>query len=68
MQKYMVMSQTDEKKQWKFLNIEEPFDLTNTSRSCYDEHTFERVKRVIRLSYQRLSRSRDVEKILSSPF
>lgn len=68
MQKYMAVNQHDDKKQWKFLNIEEPFDLTNTSRSCYDEHTFERVKRVIRLSYQRLSRSRDVEKILSSPF
>lgn len=68
MQKYMAIGQTNDKNQWKCLNIEEPFDLTNTARSCYDEHTFERIKRVIRLSYQRLSRSRDVKVILTSPF
>lgn len=67
-EKWIAQGQVDDGKQWKFLNIEEPFDLTNTSRSCYDQHTFERVKRVIRLSYQKLSRSRDVKTILSQPF
>ncbi|KAK3595178.1 hypothetical protein CHS0354_002779 [Potamilus streckersoni] len=54
--------------QWKCLCIEEPFDLSNTARSCYDDKTFSRVTRVIRRSHNVLARTRDVSKIFSEPF
>ncbi|PSN42330.1 hypothetical protein C0J52_20133 [Blattella germanica] len=49
--------------QWKYLCIEEPFDLTNTARSVYDRDVFERVKAVFQTSYNNLKKSRDVESI-----
>lgn len=52
---------------WKFLCIEEPFDLTNTARSVYDPHIFERIKRVIRLSYRQLTLTGNLSSILDHP-
>ncbi|KAJ9575960.1 hypothetical protein L9F63_007187 [Diploptera punctata] len=50
--------------QWKYLCIEEPFDLTNTARSVYDPDVFERVKEVFETSYNNLKKSRsNVESI-----
>ncbi|XP_063979187.1 poly(A) RNA polymerase gld-2 homolog A-like isoform X2 [Diachasmimorpha longicaudata] len=43
--------------QWKFLCIEEPFDLTNTARSVYDYAVFSRIKTVFCRTYQRLKES-----------
>ncbi|RUS90528.1 hypothetical protein EGW08_001705 [Elysia chlorotica] len=54
--------------QWKFLNIEEPFEGSNTARSVYDLHVFTRILRVLRASYKTLENSRDTETILSRPF
>ncbi|XP_052797071.1 poly(A) RNA polymerase gld-2 homolog A-like [Mya arenaria] len=53
---------------WKCLKVEEPFDKSNTARSCYDEATFARVQRVIARSYRTLCVKRDVNALLSSPF
>ncbi|XP_069679891.1 poly(A) RNA polymerase gld-2 homolog A-like isoform X2 [Periplaneta americana] len=49
--------------QWKYLCIEEPFDLTNTARSVYDRDVFERVKAVFHASYNSLKKTRDIESI-----
>ncbi|KAL5005038.1 hypothetical protein ScPMuIL_018494 [Solemya velum] len=65
---FMVMEQTDQPSMWKCLCIEEPFDLSNTARSVYDENTFLRVKRVFYSSYTKLSRTRNAETILQHPF
>jgi poly(A) RNA polymerase GLD2 len=53
--------------QWKCLCIEEPFDLSNTARSVYDEYVFERIYRVIRVSHARLRRTLNVHSILEEP-
>ncbi|CAG5127641.1 unnamed protein product, partial [Candidula unifasciata] len=54
--------------QWKFLNIEEPFEKTNTARSVYDKFVFTRVQRVFKSSHQTLDKTRDLERILMRPF
>ncbi|KAH9503294.1 Glycerol 2-dehydrogenase (NADP(+)) [Bulinus truncatus] len=54
--------------QWKFLNIEEPFDKSNTARSVYDNYVFKRILRVFDVSYKTLERSRNVKDIFRRPF
>ncbi|XP_023725886.1 poly(A) RNA polymerase gld-2 homolog A [Cryptotermes secundus] len=49
--------------QWKYLCIEEPFDLTNTARSVYDRDVFQRVKAVFQTSYNSLKKTRNIESI-----
>lgn len=47
-----------------FFFLTEPFDLTNTARSVYDEAVFERVKKVFVDSYKLLNEKRDLSSIL----
>ncbi|KAG7207761.1 hypothetical protein KM043_009371 [Ampulex compressa] len=49
--------------QWKYLCIEEPFDLTNTARSVYDPDVFGRIKQVFDRTYQKLKESYDLATI-----
>jgi poly(A) RNA polymerase GLD2 len=49
--------------EWKYLWIEEPFDLTNTARSLYDRDVFESVKAVFQTSYNSLKKTRNIESI-----
>lgn len=46
----------------------EPFDLTNTARSCYDEKIFERIKSVFVTSWHVLRDTMDLEKLFDEPF
>lgn len=46
----------------------EPFDLTNTARSVYDEDEFERIIRVFRRSYSTIERSKSFSSIVTEPF
>ena len=55
----------DTAQQWKFIRIEEPFDLSNTARSVYDSFVFSGIQRVFKQSYWRLKNSGDVQSILS---
>ncbi|XP_048732713.1 poly(A) RNA polymerase gld-2 homolog A-like [Ostrea edulis] len=50
------------------LCIEEPFDLSNTARSCHDKNIFTRVKRVFKKSYQKLQKKKDVTCLFTHPF
>lgn len=50
--------------QWKYLCIEEPFDLTNTARSVYDLPSFKRIKGVFNKSYKILASCHDLNAIL----
>ncbi|XP_017130559.2 poly(A) RNA polymerase gld-2 homolog B isoform X2 [Drosophila elegans] len=56
----MAKSPKNDVYQWKELNIEEPFDLSNTARSVYDYATFERVKAVFLASARRLDHTLDL--------
>ncbi|KAH8368777.1 hypothetical protein KR084_001668 [Drosophila pseudotakahashii] len=56
----MAKSPKNDVYQWKELNIEEPFDLSNTARSVYDYATFERVKGVFLASARRLDHTLDL--------
>ncbi|XP_071449950.1 poly(A) RNA polymerase gld-2 homolog A-like isoform X2 [Hetaerina americana] len=56
-----VRSYKNDPHQWKYLCIEEPFDLTNTARSVYDRDVFERVKHVFRSSWQKLNDSKTID-------
>ncbi|KAK9297360.1 hypothetical protein QLX08_008925 [Tetragonisca angustula] len=49
--------------QWKYLCIEEPFDLTNTARSVYDPDVFSRIKHVFDCTYQNLKEYHDLARI-----
>ncbi|CAL7941676.1 unnamed protein product [Xylocopa violacea] len=49
--------------QWKYLCIEEPFDLTNTARSVYDPDVFTRIKHVFDYTYQNLKQHHDLARI-----
>ncbi|XP_034489413.1 poly(A) RNA polymerase gld-2 homolog B [Drosophila innubila] len=51
--------------QWKELSIEEPFDLSNTARSVYDNATFERVKATFVHSARRLEHTLDLASIFT---
>ncbi|KAL1117796.1 hypothetical protein AAG570_004111 [Ranatra chinensis] len=51
--------------QWKYLCIEEPFDLTNTARSVYDPEVFSRIHQTIVKSAQLLSETLDLESIFT---
>lgn len=53
---------------WSCLKVEEPFDRSNTARSCFDAQTFERVLRVFKSSHRHLAQKRDLRSILSTPF
>ncbi|XP_039231518.1 poly(A) RNA polymerase gld-2 homolog B isoform X2 [Drosophila yakuba] len=59
----MAKSPKNDVYQWKELNIEEPFDLSNTARSVYDAPTFERVKAVFLISARRLDHTLDLATI-----
>ncbi|CAF2495749.1 unnamed protein product [Rotaria sp. Silwood2] len=50
------------------LAIEEPFDLTNTARSVYDDDEFERIVRVFRRSYYTIDKTRSFSSILTEQF
>jgi poly(A) RNA polymerase GLD2 len=49
--------------QWKYLCVEEPFDLTNTARSVYDKEAFDKIRGVFYASWQRLAYTRDLESV-----
>ncbi|XP_076047115.1 uncharacterized protein LOC143028620 isoform X3 [Oratosquilla oratoria] len=59
-----VKTRKNDSRMWKYLCIEEPFDLTNTARSVYDEEVFEHVKNVFTSSYTRISKDKDLNSIL----
>ncbi|XP_063912334.1 poly(A) RNA polymerase gld-2 homolog A-like isoform X2 [Zophobas morio] len=50
--------------QWKFLCIEEPFDLSNTARSVFDVEIFKHIKQVIIASYKELACNKVLNQIL----
>ncbi|KAK3927819.1 Poly(A) RNA polymerase gld-2-like protein A [Frankliniella fusca] len=52
--------------QWKYLCIEEPFDLTNTAHSVYDPEVFEKIKSTFRTSFEILNDSRSLERVFSA--
>uniref|UniRef100_A0A1B6CDZ4 Uncharacterized protein n=1 Tax=Clastoptera arizonana TaxID=38151 RepID=A0A1B6CDZ4_9HEMI len=56
----------NEPHQWKYLCIEEPFDQTNTARSVYNPDSFERIRTVFRVSFQRLKETHCLDSIFST--
>ncbi|CAG9818420.1 unnamed protein product [Phaedon cochleariae] len=50
--------------QWKYLCIEEPFDLTNTARSVFDAEAFKHIKTLIGSAYAELDESKTLDNLL----
>jgi len=50
------------------LFVVEPFDLSNTARSVYDDDEFERIIRVFRRSYFTIEKSKSFSSILTEQF
>lgn len=46
----------------------EPFDLTNTARSCYDEEIFKRIKSVFVTSWHMLRDTMNLDALFDKPF
>ncbi|EEZ98847.1 poly(A) RNA polymerase gld-2 homolog A [Tribolium castaneum] len=59
-----VKSPKNDPHQWKFLCIEEPFDLSNTARSVFDLEIFKHIKQIISASYKELARNKQLSNIL----
>ncbi|XP_012530568.1 poly(A) RNA polymerase gld-2 homolog A [Monomorium pharaonis] len=53
----MVQSAKNDPYQWKYLCIEEPFDLTNTARSVYDPDMFSKIIFILKFTYTKLKRT-----------
>ena len=51
-----------------FVDLLEPFDLSNTARSVYDHDEFERIVRVFRRSHLTIDKSKSFSSILIEPF
>ena len=49
------------------LHISEPFDLSNTARSVYNDHTFLRCRRVFKSSFTQLRQTGDGRRIINNP-
>jgi len=54
--------------QWKFILIEEPFDLSNTARSVHDEYVFEKIRDVFSRSKRRLEETRNLHSLYKERF
>jgi hypothetical protein len=48
-------------------NFSEPFDLTNTARSVYDEEIFERIKQVFYTSWCCMRETLDLNSVFDEP-
>ncbi|CAI4221456.1 unnamed protein product [Auanema sp. JU1783] len=51
--------------QWRCICIEEPFTLSNTAHSIYDEMVFGAIKNAFREAHVELEQSRDLQKLLN---
>lgn len=60
-----VRSLKNDPHQWKFLCIEEPFDLTNTARSVYDPDKFDHIRSVILRTAQSLMKTKKFESMFN---
>ncbi|EEB15987.1 polyA polymerase CID, putative [Pediculus humanus corporis] len=58
----------NEPHQWKYLCIEEPFDLTNTARAVYNAIRFQRIKKVFYESHKYLEKTRCLDSIFDLEF
>lgn len=68
--KTVVMNQNPRRNppgQWKYICIEEPFDLSNTARSVFDGLVFQRINRVIQRSWNILNSTHNVDRIITEP-
>ncbi|KAL0270750.1 UNVERIFIED_CONTAM: hypothetical protein PYX00_008050 [Menopon gallinae] len=59
----LVRNSKNDPHQWKYLCIEEPFDLTNTARSVYDYLAFRRIHKIFCKSYEKLKETRCLDSI-----
>lgn len=50
-----------------FISFTEPFDRSNTARSCCDEKIFERIKKVFNESWHLLEETKDLDRLFSEP-
>ncbi|XP_028967712.1 poly(A) RNA polymerase GLD2 [Galendromus occidentalis] len=49
---------------WKFINIQEPFNLTNTARAVYQPKAFRKVRDVFKISHQTINQRGGIEHLL----
>lgn len=54
--------------EWKYLLIEEPFDLTNTARSVFDQRVFYQIKNVFKKSAEIYGNLKNVDFLFEKKF
>ena len=54
--------------EWKYMLIEEPFDLTNTARSVFDQRVFSQIKNVFKKSAEVYGSFKNVDFLFEKKF
>lgn len=64
----MLESENGKYSQWKYILIEEPFDLSNTARSVFDHFVFRQIVKVFEISASKIAQTKSYECLFGDQF
>ncbi|RMZ95341.1 poly(A) RNA polymerase GLD2-like, partial [Brachionus plicatilis] len=64
----MLESENGKYSQWKYILIEEPFDMSNTARSVFDHYVFRQIVGVFKQSAAKIDKTKSYESLFAEEF
>lgn len=64
----MLESENEKFSQWKYILIEEPFNLSNTARSVFDHFVFRQIVKVFQTSAAKIAQTKSFESLFNEQF